>query len=165
MTHLDPHPAAPFPSSALPSAPPPFLDPADAELARSATAAGAMALVLSPDGIVLHLRDDKSWIPHPGCWSLFGGAVEEGELPAEAVLRELREELGLVEVECRPLWRVVDAHGDGRLLTVFEARTPVRPEGMVLTEGQALAAFTHEAALELELAPFCRRVLERYASA
>jgi hypothetical protein len=33
---------------------------------------------------------------------------------------------------------------------------------MVLTEGQALGAFEYEAALELKLAPFCRRVLERY---
>ncbi|GAB2713669.1 NUDIX domain-containing protein [Kitasatospora kifunensis] len=121
-----------------------------------------MALVLSPAGIVLHLRDDKSWIPHPGCWSLFGGAVEVGELPAEAVLRELQEKLGLDEVACRPLWRVVDTHGDGRLLTIFEARTPLRPDQMVLTEGQALDAFEYDAALELKLAPFCRHVLERY---
>jgi 8-oxo-dGTP diphosphatase len=141
---------------------PPFLDPEDAELAEEAKAAGAMALVISPDGIVLHLRDDKSWIPHPGCWSLFGGAVEEGENPAQTVVRELQEELGLEDVVCRPLWRVVDTGGDGRLLTIFEARTQQRPDDMTLTEGQALRAFDRHTALTLELAPFCRRVLERY---
>ncbi|MEU6404726.1 NUDIX domain-containing protein [Streptomyces sp. NPDC046985] len=141
---------------------PPFLDPEDGELAQETTAAGAMALVISPDGLVLHLRDDKSWIPHPGRWSLFGGALEPGEQPAETVVRELREELGLDDAVCRPLWRVVDVGGDGRLLTVFEARTRVRPADMNLTEGQALRAFDRDTALTLRLAPFCRRVLERY---
>jgi 8-oxo-dGTP diphosphatase len=121
-----------------------------------------MALILSPNGIVLHLRDDKSWIPHAGCWSLFGGAVEPGEHPAETVVREVEEELGLTNAVFRPLWRVVDTGGDGRLLTVFEARTPVRPEEMTLTEGQALRAFDRDTALTLKLAPFCRRVLERF---
>lgn len=141
---------------------PPFLDQQDGELSQETTAAGAMALVISPDGIVLHLRDEKSWIPHPGCWSLFGGAVEEGESPAQTVVRELEEELGLEDVVCRPLWRVVDTGGDGRLLTIFEARTQQRPDDMTLTEGQALRAYDRHTALTLKLAPFCRRVLERY---
>lgn len=142
----------------------PYLDPDDAKWAQSATIFGAMALVLSPDGIVLHLRDDKPTIPHPGCWSLFGGAVEEGEKPAQAVARELREELGLADdVACRPLCRVVDVEGDGRLLTVFAARTSLRTEQMELAEGQALRAYTAASALHLKLAPFCRRVLRRYA--
>jgi 8-oxo-dGTP diphosphatase len=141
---------------------PPFLTLEDEQLARSVTAAGAMALVVSPDGIVLHLRDDKSWIPHPGCWSLFGGAVEEGEEPAQTVVRELREEIGLDGAEFQPLWRVVDVGGDGRVLTVFEARTTLRPEEMSLTEGQELRAFDLASALKLKLAPFCRRILERY---
>jgi 8-oxo-dGTP diphosphatase len=146
------------------AAPPPFLDPADEALARAATAAGAMAVVVSPDGIVLHLRDDKPWIPHPNCWSLFGGALDEGEQPAQTVVRELREELGLTDTQCRPLWRVIDTGGDGRLLTIFEARTELRPQQMVLAEGQALRAFDTASALQLNLAPFCRRVLARLGS-
>ena len=144
---------------------PPFLDPEDEVLARTTTLAGAMALVVSPDGLVLHLRDDKPWIPHPGCWSLFGGAVEEHEEPAQTIVRELQEELGLDSAEYRPLWRVVDTGGDGRMLTVFEARTARRPGEMTLTEGQALRAFDRASALQLRLAPFCRRILERYPEA
>lgn len=124
-----------------------------------------MAIVLTPDGFLLHLRDDKPWIPHPGCWSLFGGAVDDDELPEQAMRRELREELALSDVELRALWRLVDDDGDGRLLTIFEARTPQRAREMTLAEGQALGAFDISSALESKLATFCRRALIRYTQA
>jgi 8-oxo-dGTP diphosphatase len=142
---------------------PPYLDRQDELAAGDVRGEGAMALVVSPEGIVLHLRDDKSWIPHPGCWSLFGGAVEDGETPDQATVRELRKELHLRLSGCRPLWRVVDTEGDGRLLTIFEASTSMLPGDMVLTEGQGLRAFTRDEALRQRLAPFWRRVLEHYA--
>ena len=122
-----------------------------------------MAIVLTPDGILLHLRDDKPWIPHPGCWSLFGGAVDDDEIPEQTMRRELREELALSEVDLRAVWRLVDDDGDGRLLTIFEARTPLRAGEMTLAEGQALGAFDISSALDLKLATFCRRTLARYA--
>jgi dTDP-4-dehydrorhamnose reductase len=143
---------------------PPFLSAEDERLAVAATAAGAMAVVVCPDGIVLHLRDDKPGIPHPGRWSLFGGAVEEGETPSQAVRRELHEELAISDAELRALWRVVDGDGDGRLLTVFEAHTRVPASEMVLAEGQAFRPFDIGSALDQHLAGFCRRVLERYAA-
>jgi 8-oxo-dGTP diphosphatase len=142
----------------------PFLDLEDQDLAVSATTAGAMAVVISPVGVVLHHRDDKPWIPHPDCWSLFGGAVEQGEAPEQTVARELEEEMGLTEVEFRPLWRVVDKGGDGRVLTIFEARTLLSPDQMTLNEGQGLRAFDLDEALRQKLAPFCRRVLTRLAT-
>lgn len=145
--------------------PPPFLGPEHEEAARAATAEGAVALVISPSGIVLHLRDDKPGIPNPGRWSLFGGAIEDGGSPAEALRRELEEELGLVEFDARPLWRLVDTCGDGRLLTLFEVHTPLTPEQPTLTEGEELAAFTPDEALRPNLAHFCRQVLERYDAA
>jgi 8-oxo-dGTP diphosphatase len=143
----------------------PFLDDIDQLSAPSARGRGAMAIVVNPNGIVLHLRDDKPSIPHPGCWSLFGGGVEDGEDPRDAVLRELEEELSLTAVHVRPLWRAVDHGGDMRLLTLFEARTGVAAAQMVLAEGQACREFTAARALGLKLAPFCRRALGRYAAA
>jgi len=140
----------------------PFLDPEDSVLAESAVKFGAMAVVISPKGVILHLRDDKSWIPHPGCWSLFGGAVEPDETPYDAIVRELEEELGLRENAYRPRWQIIDHGGDGRLLTIFEVRTTYGPDQMTLTEGQGLQAFQLEEALAQRLAPFCRRVLSQY---
>jgi 8-oxo-dGTP pyrophosphatase MutT (NUDIX family) len=54
------------------------------------------ALLLHEDGrYIMQLRDAKGDIFYPGHWGCFGGAVEAGEDPAEALRRELREEIEL----------------------------------------------------------------------
>jgi 8-oxo-dGTP pyrophosphatase MutT (NUDIX family) len=52
---------------------------------------GARAIALNPSGHVLLVRHT-----YVGGWHLPGGAVDRGETSAEALLRELREEVGLV---------------------------------------------------------------------
>jgi 8-oxo-dGTP diphosphatase len=103
----------------------PFLASIDQDRASRSGSYGAMALIFSPDGILLHLRDNKDWIPHPGCWSLFGGGLEPGEDPYQAIMRELHEELNVIVTDCDPLCLLVDAEGDRRLLTIFRVRTPM----------------------------------------
>ena len=43
--------------------------------------------------ILLQLRDNKPGLPYPDCWGTFGGQIEEGETPEEAIRREIKEEL------------------------------------------------------------------------
>lgn len=51
-------------------------------------------LILSRDGkIVLQLRDNDCQ-SFPGCLATFGGGIEHNESPIQALIRELREELG-----------------------------------------------------------------------
>jgi 8-oxo-dGTP pyrophosphatase MutT (NUDIX family) len=51
-------------------------------------------LLVTGDGrYLMQLRDDFPWLRVPDHWSLFGGRVEEGETPRQALLRELVEEL------------------------------------------------------------------------
>lgn len=52
-------------------------------------------LLIREDGrYLMQLRDSKPEIFYPAHWGCFGGAVEPGESPAEALRRELREETG-----------------------------------------------------------------------
>ena len=71
----------------------------------SPVALGASALVVDRSGRVLLAR--HSYMPG---WSLPGGGVHRGEPPADAVLRELREEIGTVRA------------GPPELLGVFSRR-------------------------------------------
>lgn len=55
---------------------------------------GVGCLVLSREGqIVLQLRDADCQT-YPGCLATFGGGIEAGESPMQALVRELKEELG-----------------------------------------------------------------------
>lgn len=46
------------------------------------------------ESYLLQLRDFKSSISYPGHWGAFGGSVEKGESPENALDRELIEEIG-----------------------------------------------------------------------
>ena len=50
------------------------------------------AIIVWKDKILLHHRDNKPNIPYPDCWSLPGGGIEQDEIPAEGIVRELIEE-------------------------------------------------------------------------
>lgn len=54
------------------------------------------AILLTDDGrYVMQLRDDRPDIWYPGHWGCFGGGVERGEAPEQALERELAEEIEL----------------------------------------------------------------------
>ncbi|GMA33286.1 NUDIX domain-containing protein [Litorihabitans aurantiacus] len=61
---------------------------------------------------VLLLHRDAGRTFYPGCWDLPGGHVEPGEEPARALVRELREEVGVIaDVAGDADLHVVDASG------------------------------------------------------
>jgi len=95
-------------------------------MARPELCVGAVALL---DGRLLLIRRGHG--PAAGEWSVPGGRVEAGELIAEAVVREVREETGL-ECVCGELvgWveRLDDNHHFVILdfdVTVLDDRDPV----------------------------------------
>ncbi|GAB4499556.1 MAG: hypothetical protein OHK0052_14770 [Anaerolineales bacterium] len=79
---------------------------------------GANAAILHNNQILLTCREDFE------VWCLPGGGVEDGESPAEAAIREVKEELGLdvrllhlVGVYARPGWPM-----GGALVMVYAAQ-------------------------------------------
>ena len=57
------------------------------------TGVGALVISTKTKRVLLNLRAGHK--THAMCWSLFGGMMEEGEQPKEALLRELREEMNI----------------------------------------------------------------------
>ncbi len=66
----------------------------------------AAGLILQADGRLLlgQRPPDKPW---PGWWELPGGKLEPAETPREALVRELREEIGIEVTEASP-WFVME---------------------------------------------------------
>lgn len=99
----------------------------------------AACALVDPDGRVLIAQrpEDK---PMAGLWEFPGGKVEEGERPEETLIRELKEELGIVVSEpcLAPLTFASHVYPDFHLLMpLYVCR---RWEGTVrATEGQKFA--------------------------
>lgn len=106
-----------------------------------------VAVVLIEDNagrLILQLRDDKEGLIHANMYSFFGGAVEPGEQPAAAALRELSEELSIPTQagQLSFLWNMVTHQlGAAYLLHVFHYRMGAELANVVVTEGQGMGVF------------------------
>jgi 8-oxo-dGTP diphosphatase len=122
----------------------------------------AMLLIVTNDGLLMHHRDDKPGIAHPGCWAGFGGAVETGETVEEALHREVMEETGLVITDPTFLIDAVDHEGDGKLVSLFYIVGDYHPDDIDLGEGAGVANQRIADLRELKIAPFIRRAIESH---
>ena len=99
----------------------------------------AACALIDADGRVL-IAERPAGRPMAGLWEFPGGKVEAGERPEETLIRELREELGIVVREAclAPLTFASHSYPDFHLLMpLYVCR---RWEGMVTAkEGQRLA--------------------------
>jgi 8-oxo-dGTP pyrophosphatase MutT (NUDIX family) len=122
----------------------------------------AMLLIVTDSGLLLHLRDDKPGLPHPGCWAGFGGAVEEGETTEQALHREVLEETGLEITGATFLTSETDHEGDGREVSLFYVAGGYRPEDIDLREGAGVAVHPLEDLPGLKMSPFVRRAIRSH---
>ena len=117
--------------------------------------AGAVAAILiAPDGrYLLQHRDDKPGVWDAGSWSLFGGSIDSGETPEQALKRELAEELELhlsapLKYFTQIAWDYRPWNHGIKLRYVYEA--PMTAEELantVLHEGQDYRLFTSDEVL------------------
>ncbi len=123
------------------------------------------AILYNPLGqVLLQQRDNKPGLHSPGFWTLWGGKVEEGETPDQAIRRELNEELELDDVPLvwwrmyeRP-WRegiVIEQH-------IYTAPFDRPAESLTLHEGQALRYFNRTELPSLPIAFIFHEVLEAF---
>lgn len=63
------------------------------EIFTDKNAVGALIVSISTKRALLNLRAAHK--THPVCWSLWGGMMEAGETPKDALLREMVEEMGV----------------------------------------------------------------------
>ena len=95
----------------------------------------ALAMLQRDGRWLIQLRDEIPTIVAPGCWGLFGGHLEAGETPEQALRRELLEEISwqppdLELVMVHPIHR--------RTAHVFRGELSVPLEQLQLLEGQDL---------------------------
>jgi 8-oxo-dGTP diphosphatase len=121
---------------------------------------GADFLLYADDRVLLQHRDDRPAIRWPGYWCIFGGLIEPGESPEQAVVREIEEELGVALPAVPELFCVVTEGLRERY--VFRAPLPVAVEALVLREGQGMALVALEELDRLPLVPEDRAILEAY---
>jgi 8-oxo-dGTP diphosphatase len=96
----------------------------------------AVAIIQDPESrrLLLQHRDGKA-PTEPNRWGMFGGSIEDGESPEEAMIRELHEEIGPVAASVHP--RLVREYlaESGKYRYVFLIELPMTAQ-IVLGEGQ-----------------------------
>lgn len=100
----------------------------------------------------------------PGYWAFFGGSIEDGETPLEAVHRESFEELGyhLKAPELVFEQDFILENAEGHMLIYIDAFKNDESE-LKLHEGQDLGWYTLEEMKNLKMVEHDRRVVEKAA--
>jgi 8-oxo-dGTP diphosphatase len=98
---------------------------------------GVVAILQNPAGHYLLIRRGLNLVRAPGWWCFVGGEVEPGESYEQAVVREVREEVGLSVRALEKIHETISPNGEYRLHWL---RVEIDPAG------QALALHAHEVA-------------------
>jgi 8-oxo-dGTP diphosphatase len=125
----------------------------------------AAIILENPAGeILLMLRDNKPSIPFPDHWDIFGGHLEEGETPEEALVREIKEELD-IELKDYSFFRKYEClSGDAYENTkyIYFGKIDIPIEKITLYEGQRARYFSKEEIPDIKFANIIKSVVMDY---
>jgi 8-oxo-dGTP diphosphatase len=115
--------------------------------------------------LLIYLRDDKPEIPFPNHWDLFGGHVEDGESPEQALVREVKEELGVTLQHWQFFRRFDCAAGDvyPNVKHIYWARIGQTAHQLTLYEGQRIRSITMAERPEIKFANILGAIVEEFA--
>ncbi len=117
-------------------------------------------LILLQDNTILLQKRSKTAKRFPDTWGLFGGGLEQDELPEYALQREVLEELELPLHQPKLFktypYQLPELKEQG---TVFAFVETYSGQPCVLHEGQEMKWVPFDAALDLELHPIYREII------
>ncbi len=121
---------------------------------------GVSAILINRLGqVLLQQRDDNPAIRYPGHWSLFGGTIEEGESPAAAAAREVKEE---IDYEMRNFGLFREFVQNNKREFAFAGELSAELEELTLSEGQGMNLFYPSQLNELLIRPDDKETLTEY---
>ena len=125
----------------------------------------AHAILTLKEDYVLQLRDEKPDISEPGMWSLFGGGVENGETPEDALVREIKEELSITIENYQFCWDF--KHHDKATnrsihFFIFESNISEQWDDCRILEGQALNFFKFSELGTIAIPDIVQKILKHH---
>ncbi len=114
--------------------------------------------------LLIYLRDNKPGIPFPNRWDFFGGHLERGETPDQALVREVEEELGLALSTWEFFRTHVCTEGDAypNVKYIYWSRIDQVADELTLREGQMLKSIELGERSQFQFANILGRILEDF---
>jgi len=116
-------------------------------------------LYTSSGHILLQHRTDDAF-RLPGYWAFFGGGIEQGENPTEALRREIREELSY-EVQGPKVFLAQKVRDEENDITKYVFVEQYQDQPLRLGEGQAMGWFSPDETHGLKMIDHDRFVVEQ----
>jgi 8-oxo-dGTP diphosphatase len=116
---------------------------------------------------LLYLRDGKPGIPFPYHWDLFGGHIEEGETPDQALVREVKEELDYDLKEYKFFKEYLCLEGDAypNIKFIYSGKINLPIEDITLLEGERLQYFSKEEIPYVKFANILKTIVMEFINA
>ncbi len=132
--------------------------------------ADASAAIIQCEGkYLLQKRDANPDVIYGGYWGLFGGAIELGETPFQAVIREVLEEINITidpnlitKLTYVPMGQKI--HRAISRFYFFSMIDAKEAKNIRLTEGEKYSFFDLDDLEDLRIAPYDQFIIDLYAN-